>query len=198
MKKLLTLSLWLMTMTAVLTWCGSSGPVVENGDTVRVNYVWTIQDTGEVFDTSIESKAKEAEIFNEARPYEPLEFPVWAGQMIPGFDAGVVGMKEWESKTITLTPEDWYWQYDEEKIQDIPLETFSWSGIIPEPGMELNLWFTRWVVLEVSDTAAKIDLNHFLAGKWLIFEVEMVDIIKPSEAIQAPAPIAPEPIPAAE
>lgn len=182
MKKLLLLGTLLMASAAILTGCGAGGNSgVAAWDTVRVNYVGTLASDGTVFDTSLQAKAEEAEIYNDQRTYEPLEFSVWAGQMIPGFDAGVVGMKVGESKTITIPAVDGYGEYTEEKIQDLPLDTFSGSGVTPEVGMELNFWFTRGVVLEVTDETAKIDLNHFLAGKDLIFEVEMVEIITPSD-----------------
>ena len=179
-----------MMTAAMLTWCGTTTPVVENGDLVRVNYVGTTQEDGVVFDTSLEDVAKVAEIYNEERPYEPLEFPVWAWQMIPWFDTGVVWMKVWDKKTMEINAADGYGEYDDTKIQDIPLDTFSGSGITPEEWMQLNFWFTMGTVLEVGTWTVKVDLNHFLSGKDLIFEVEMVEIIK-WWAAQVPAPTNP-------
>ena len=73
---------------------------VENGDKVSVWYVGSSE--GEVFDTNIVDTAKQADIYNEQRPYQPLTFVVGAGQMIAGFDNGVVGMKVGESKTLSI------------------------------------------------------------------------------------------------
>ena len=176
-----------MASAVVLTGCGATETWVTAWDTVRVDYVGTLASDGSVFDTSIEATAREADLYNEQRTYEPLEFSVWAGQMIPWFDAGVVGMKVGESKTITIPADQWYGEYTEDKIQDLPLDTFSWSWVTPEVGMELNFWFTRGVVLEVTDTTAKIDLNHFLAGKDLVFDVQMIEIITPTAEVAAPA-----------
>lgn len=78
--------------------------MVKNGDSIWVDYKWALTD-GSVFDTSIESVAREAWLYNPARPYEPLSFRVWAGEMIAWFDAGVVGMKIWDTKTLTIPPE---------------------------------------------------------------------------------------------
>jgi len=66
---------------------------VAKGDSIAVDYIGTLED-GTLFDTSIEEKAKAANKFNAARKYEPLRFTAGAGQMIVGFDEGVVGMKE--------------------------------------------------------------------------------------------------------
>lgn len=80
---------------------------VAAGDTVSVNYVGRLQD-GTIFDSSIESEAKKSAHYTAGRKYEPLSFTVGAGQMIKGFDAGVVGMKLGEKKTITIAPKDAY------------------------------------------------------------------------------------------
>lgn len=61
-----------------------------------------------MFDSSIQSEAQKSKNYSTGRTYEPLEFTVGAGQMIPGFDAGVVGMKLGEKKTISIAPKDAY------------------------------------------------------------------------------------------
>lgn len=82
--------------------------VVSNGDTVAVDYVGTLED-GTVFDSSLEEFAKKTKNYTPGeRKYEPLTFTVGAGQMIRGFDAGVVGMKLGEKKTLVIKPEDAY------------------------------------------------------------------------------------------
>lgn len=83
--------------------------VVSSGDTISVDYVGTLED-GTVFDSSFEEFAKKAKNYNaqSGRKYEPLSFTVGAGQMIKGFDAGVVGMKLGEKKTLILAPKDAY------------------------------------------------------------------------------------------
>lgn len=65
-----------------------SGASPKKGDMVEVNYVGMLLD-GTVFDTSIESVAKEKNTFNPQRPYEPIKFPLGQGQVIPGWDEGL-------------------------------------------------------------------------------------------------------------
>ena len=65
-----------------------NGPKPEKGSMVKVNYIGRLLD-GTVFDTSIEAAAKEAGLFDERRPYEPIEFPLGEGQVIPGWDEGI-------------------------------------------------------------------------------------------------------------
>lgn len=56
--------------------------VAKIGDTVKVDYVGTLED-GTMFDTSIADKAKEGDVFDETRPYEPLTVNLGKGEVIP-------------------------------------------------------------------------------------------------------------------
>ncbi|HUW68387.1 MAG TPA: FKBP-type peptidyl-prolyl cis-trans isomerase [Candidatus Nanoarchaeia archaeon] len=94
--------------------------IVEAGDEVYVNYVGKYL-SGEIFDTSFEDVAIEADIYQQDRPYQPLKLLVGAGRVIEGFDDGVLGMKLGEKKTLTIPPEKAYGPTDFSKIQVIPL-----------------------------------------------------------------------------
>src|ERR1041385_8572364 len=74
------------------------GKVAKSGDTIAMNYTGRLQD-GTVFDSNVDPK------FNHV---EPFVFTLGAGQVIPGWDKGIVGMKVGEKKTLTIPPEDAY------------------------------------------------------------------------------------------
>lgn len=74
------------------------------GDKVYVDYTGTLVD-GTVFDTSIESVAKENNMFMAGRQYKPLQFTVGNGEVVQGFDKGVIGMEAGETRTLTISPE---------------------------------------------------------------------------------------------
>ncbi len=61
------------------------------GCKVKVNYTGRLLD-GTVFDTSDKEAAKKANLYNEQRPYEPIEIPIGVGQVIPGWDEGIMMM----------------------------------------------------------------------------------------------------------
>lgn len=94
---------------------------VENGDDVSVDYVGAFVD-GVVFDTSIAAVANENNLLNPERNYEPLKLSVGAQQVIPGFDAGMVGMEIGESKTVTIPPEDAYGAVNSEMVDVMPIK----------------------------------------------------------------------------
>jgi peptidylprolyl isomerase len=139
---------------------------VKKGDVVRVHYTGTLVD-GSQFDSSV-GRA-------------PLEFTVGAGQMIAGFDAGVVGMVVGDKKTIQIDPDNGYGQKDPNAIIEFPSSNIP-EGMAVEVGMKLNLQnqYGQPVpveVVEVKEDVIIMDANHFLAGKDLTFEVEIVEIV---------------------
>ncbi len=148
---------------------------VKSGDMIAVNYVGRLED-GNVFDTSIESVAKESGNYNSARDYAPLEFTVGAGQMIKGFDAGVIGMKIGETKMLTLPPEQAYGVSNPAYIKD-----FNKTDFPPLISVGLELPFTvngntvMGTIIEINDQNVVVDFNPKLAGKTLVFEVTLVE-----------------------
>ena len=138
---------------------------VKENNTVKVNYTGKLSN-GQVFDTS------------EGR--EPIEFTLGQGQLIPGFEKGVIDMKLNEKKTITIAKEEAYGEVNNDLIQEVK-KTELPQDISPEVGMglvskspdgrEMNL-----MVVEVKDDSIVVDGNHPLAGKELIFDLEVVDI----------------------
>ncbi|MFZ2454904.1 MAG: FKBP-type peptidyl-prolyl cis-trans isomerase [Candidatus Altiarchaeia archaeon] len=91
-----------MGQTTVTTLSGGTGTaVVSNGKIVKVDYIGKFEN-GTLFDTSIESEAVKAGMTSSLKTYEPLRFVVGAGQMLTGFENGVIGMKVGEEKTITI------------------------------------------------------------------------------------------------
>jgi len=138
----------------------------KEGDVVRVHYTGRLTD-GTLFDSS------------EGR--EPLEFTIGAGQMIKGFDSGVLGMAVGDKKTLEITPHDAYGERDEEAVIEFPLSNIP-DDMKLETGMQLTLrnQFGQpipVVVLEVKEDIVVMDANHSLAGKDLVFDIELVEII---------------------
>lgn len=78
-----------------------TGVKADSGDVAKVDFVGKTLE-GKVFYTSNEEAAKENDVFQEGNPYEPLEFTVGRGEMIPGVDEGVSLLKEGAKATFFL------------------------------------------------------------------------------------------------
>ena len=136
------------------------------GDAVRVHYAGRLED-GTVFDSSAGK--------------EPMEFTIGEGMVIPGFEAAALGMSAGEAKTATIPPEEGYGPRREELVMEVdrgcvPQEYEPQAGQVIQIGQSRERML-QVVVCEVTEEKVILDANHPLAGKTLVFEVEMVEIL---------------------
>lgn len=148
---------------------------VKSGDTVRVHYNGKLTD-GSTFDSSTGR--------------DPLEFQVGSGAVIQGFDEGVMGMSVGQKKTVTIPAEEAYGSVEEDRIFEFPIDRFP-PDLKPEAGMSLNMSngqgdYIPVVIIEVRDDVAVLDANHPLAGKDLVFDIELMEIKSKSPLIIMP------------
>jgi len=137
----------------------------KQGDTVTIHYTGTLED-GTIFDSS------------EGR--DPLSFTVGNGQVIPGFEEAVIGMTKDEKKNVTIPVEKAYGPRNEEMVIEVPRNQMP-PDINPEVGQKLQMQGpdNQIVVVEitgVTDELVTLDANPPLAGKDLIFDIELVTI----------------------
>ena len=140
---------------------------IKNGDKVSIHYRGTLDD-GTEFDNSYDRG-------------ETLTFEVGVGQMIKGFDSGVVGMTVGETKTIKITADEAYGQRQPEAVQSIPKTSFpeNFQFIIGQQvqGTGPNGENISAILISEEEETATLDFNHPLAGKDLNFSVELVEIL---------------------
>ena len=135
------------------------------GDTVHIHYTGRLDD-GSVFDAS------------EGR--DPIAFTLGTGQVIPGFDRAVVGMRVGEQKTVRIPVEEAYGAARAELRFFFPRERLP-EGMDPPLGTRLNMTSddgqpVSVTVVERDDDGITVDANHPLAGEALTFELELVSI----------------------
>ena len=138
----------------------------KEGDTIKVHYSGKFDDGTE---------------FDSSRGEDPLECTLGGGQLIPGFENGLIGMSVGESKTLTVPPQEGYGEFREDLVLAINREEFS-KDATPEVGQQLRLQKPgnqpfMVVIREVQDDTIVLDANHPLAGKTLTFDVELMEIV---------------------
>lgn len=137
----------------------------KDGDMVRVHYTGKLED-GTIFDSSKDG--------------EPLELTIGAGNVIQGFEKGVIGVERGGSKTITIPPEEAYGPVQEGLIANVKKENFP-KNITPVIGEQLQLRqrdgnIVDVTITEIEGDTVTLDANHPLSGKTLIFDIELVEI----------------------
>ncbi len=138
---------------------------VKIGDRVRVHYTGRLDD-GEVFDSSDGGT--------------PLAFTVGDGQVIPGFENGVIGMAAGDTRTIHIPSEQAYGDHDAEGIMEVPRSEFPPEFEL-EPGSRVqgqqsDGTMVSFTIAAVADDIITLDANHPLAGKALTFDLTLVSI----------------------
>lgn len=166
----------------------------KTGDTVKVHYTGTLED-GSVFDSS-ESSPEQAEDHScgcgsgkevnvgcgcGSQSTEPMEFVIGAGQLIPKFEAAVIGLEPGESVTVSIPADDAYGQRAEEMVAVIERSEIP-ADIRPEPGHQMEVILEDGsplpvLVTEVTDTSITLDGNHPLAGRDLTFAIRLIEIL---------------------
>lgn len=135
---------------------------IEQGKKVKVHYTGK-HENGEVFDSSVGG--------------EPLEFTVGEGQLIPGFEKGVLGMESGEKKTVEVEPSQAYGEVRTDLLSEVDKSQLP-EGV--ETGQILQAMTNHGpmnvVVKEIGEEKVVIDANHPLAGKKLIFDLEVVEV----------------------
>jgi FKBP-type peptidyl-prolyl cis-trans isomerase SlyD len=120
------------------------------------------------------------EVVDSSEDDEAIEFIQGMGQIIPGLERELYGLKIGDRKSVHVIPEDGYGEMDPDAIQEIPREEFP-DDIPLEIGVELELKDQDGeslfaTILSVNKKTVKLDFNEPLAGKDLHFEIEIVDL----------------------
>ena len=138
--------------------------IVEVNSSVTVNYTGRLED-GSVFDSSL----------NEGRT--PLTATLGQGQLIKGFEEGLIDMGVGDKKTVEIDVDMAYGQYNEAMIQVVPKEQVP-EGVMVDHMLQANtpMGPINFRVLEVNEENVKLDGNHPLAGKKLIFDLEVLEV----------------------
>ncbi len=139
---------------------------MKQGDRVRVHFTGSLED-GTIFDTSREG--------------DPFEFELGAGAVIPGIEKAVTGMAVGETKTVTVAPAEAYGERQEEKVvvidrSGLPDELEPEVGMVLEASSKGKGVIAYVTIVDVSGDKVTVDANHELAGKTLIYEIELVDV----------------------
>jgi FKBP-type peptidyl-prolyl cis-trans isomerase 2 len=139
-------------------------PMVEAGSMVGLEYTLTLEGGTEV-DTNVGG--------------DVLRFEQGAGQIIPGLDKELIGMRVGEAKHVTVAPDEGYGQVDPGAFIEVSVDQLPEDA--REPGTALMTKddqgnVRRLRVHRIEGDKATLDFNHPLAGQTLIFDIKILEV----------------------
>ena len=142
-----------------------SGMRVTKNSVVRISY--TVSDTA-------------GELIDESPVTDPFEFYCGAGQLVPGFERALIGLRAGERKEFTVAPADAYGERDESLVKHVPRSSLP-AHIKVTEGMRIPMRSPEGVelvckILAVQDRSVVADFNHPLAGQQLKCIVDILDV----------------------
>jgi peptidylprolyl isomerase len=145
----------------------------KEGDKVKVHYTGRFEN-GDVFDSS------ECADDDCGCAAGPLEFTIGEGEVIPGFEMGVIGMNVGDSKTLNIPVDEAYGDRHDEMVAVVEREHIP-AELTPVVGMRLEVTQEDGkefpvIITEVTDSHVTLDANHPLAGRDLIFDIRLMEI----------------------
>lgn len=153
----------------------------KKGDKVTINFTGKTSD-GEIIDTTYPDaeghNCGDDECGHEHGPFELL---LGEGDFYVPIEEALIGMAPGERKTLTISPDDAFGDYDPESVFSVPRNDFP-DDIVPAVGMGLEVAGEDGdeymvTVVAVTDETVSLDTNHPLAGEELTYEFELVEIL---------------------
>ena len=155
---------------------------VNKGDFILMEMTGRAEETGDVFDTTNEESAKEKGIHREGNIYGPRLVVVGEGWVLRGLDARLRGVKPNEQTSIEIPAAEAFGERDPANVQLIPYRILRSKGVNPVPGAELEIEGRQAIIRSVGAGRVQVDYNHALAGRKIIYDIKVTEIISEEKA----------------
>jgi FKBP-type peptidyl-prolyl cis-trans isomerase 2 len=160
------------------------GSVQEN-DWIKIDYIGRLQENSKVFDTTLEDVARVENIFDDKRTYSPLMCRAGDEKfLIPGLARNLVGLEINSTQTFEIPTSEAYGARDTKKIEMVPTRRLRKANLEARVGNRVQITGRSGTIIWVGGGRTRIDFNHPLAGKDLVFEVTVVEHLEDEEEIQ--------------
>lgn len=144
---------------------------IKKNDFVELEFVGKITDSGEVFDTNIESVAKDAGL--DTKNIKPFIMSVGHDMLPKGFDEDLIGKEVGENYSVKINPDKAFGKRNPKLVRMIPTKMFHEQRINPERGMQLSLDGQIVKILSSDRGRTLVDFNNPLAGKKITYEYKI-------------------------
>lgn len=151
---------------------------LQKKDFIEMEFTGRLKDTGEIFDSNVKEELEKIHQ-GHGHPIEakPLVYCLGEGMFLAGVDDYLIG-KEIGKYVIGLSSEEAFGKRSQKLVKMIPIKIFFEHKINPVQGAVLNFDGKMGKVLSVSGGRVLVDFNHHLAGKDVIYEINVKKIIQ--------------------
>lgn len=153
---------------------------VKEADTVVINFIGKLED-GSIIDSTYPDPEDSCSDDDCGHDHGPMELTLGEGDMYEPLEAALIGMKVGEKKTVVISTDDAFGDYDPEDIFKVSRSELP-PEITPEVGLTMEVAGEdeepyMVTIIEVTDEEVTLDANHPLAGEELTYEFELVEIL---------------------
>jgi predicted O-linked N-acetylglucosamine transferase (SPINDLY family) len=140
---------------------------VQIGDTVSIHFT---------------CKLKNGDIFDSSSGKDPLQFTAGSEDVMKSLDRAVIGMRIGETKIIEVSSGEAFGPYRKEMRKIVQKNVLAYTGkLMPGQSIDFvteNGLIQKATIIGINESGVILDSNHPLAGKDLIFEIQLVDVVK--------------------
>ncbi|HEY5673900.1 MAG TPA: FKBP-type peptidyl-prolyl cis-trans isomerase [Malonomonas sp.] len=154
--------------------------LVKEADKVKINFIGKLSD-GTIIDSTYPDPENACSDDSCGHEHGPMELTIGEGDFYTPVEAALIGMQVGEKKTVVISPDDAFGDYNEENVFSVKRSELP-DDITPEIGLELEVTgddddLYMVTIVDVTDEEVSLDTNHPLAGEELTYEFELVEIL---------------------
>ncbi len=154
---------------------------MKDGDFIHLDYTGRIKESGAIFDTTREDVAKAANSFNPSVKYKPIPIIIGGNFIFKSLEDEIRKLENGKIKTIELAADRAFGQRRADLVRLIPASEFSRQNLDPEVGKFITINGINGKIMSIAGGRVSVDFNHPLAGKDLVYELEVKDVIDSPE-----------------
>ena len=151
------------------------------GSLILIDYTAKVKDSDEVVETTIVDEAKKYNLFQDNIKYQPKLVSVGESWVLKGLDDALAGAKAGDKLKVDVTPDKGFGERDSGKVRMIPLRKLGEDADKVGVGDTIEVDQKTGVVRFVGSGRVQVDFNHRLAGKTVVYDVNVLKSLETNE-----------------
>jgi peptidylprolyl isomerase len=143
---------------------------------------------GDIVEVSLAAKLDDGTEVISTKGAKRISFTIGAGKVIRDLEKAVISMAQGQSKTVTIPPEDAFGRYNGKGLIVMDRRNLP-ANLAPCKGQFMKIKKTNGStgiakVVDMNEARVMLDTNHILAGKEIVLEFELLEVLLPDRKSQ--------------